>query len=496
MTVEITSRICYLALGGNIGDRLRYLSRGVQRLASLEGVKVCRTSSLYTTAPQYVTDQPAFLNAVAELELSTSRLSDLQGFLTDLKTIEEDLGRKAGGLRNGPRVIDLDILAVGDKSLSIAHDKYSLELPHVRMHERDFVLVPMAEICPDWRHPTIKGNPTVRDMLSALKASAADGDTKVVLPPGASPQSWPYQVLPAAGGLHGRKDGFLWRRSERTLVMGILNATPDSFSDGGDHLDVANAIVAARSMVDAGAHILDVGGESTRPGAAEVPIDVEISRIVPVIRAIRAEGLDVTISVDTRKAAVARAAVEAGADWINDVSGGEFDKDMLPLAAELTAPIILMHMKGTPETMNSMVGYDSVVDEVGEYLVSRRSAAEMAGILSWNIILDPGIGFAKNMAYNLQLLRSCGKLVERLQPSPVLFSASRKRFIGTILNEPDPKRRQFGNAATTAAAIAGGADMVRVHEVKEMAQTAMVCDSIYRISNETAVGVPQSKEGT
>jgi dihydropteroate synthase/2-amino-4-hydroxy-6-hydroxymethyldihydropteridine diphosphokinase len=415
---------------------------------------------------------PLFLNAVVEVELSASRLDELQGLLNDLKAIEEDLGRKAGGIRNGPRVIDLDIIAVGEQVLSTCDTRYPLEVPHARMHERDFVLVPMADLCPEWRHPSRTGNPTVQEMLESLRVA------------GGSPQEWPHQLLPAAGGLHGRIGGVLWRRGERTLIMGILNATPDSFSDGGDHLDVGNALTAARTMVAGGAHILDVGGESTRPGAAEVPVDDEIGRVVPVIRAIRAEALDVTISIDTRKAAVARAAVNAGADWINDVSGGEFDADMFKVAAELMAPIVLMHMKGDPKTMNSMAQYESVVEDVCNHLVNRRQAAESSGILSWNILVDPGIGFAKNMTYNLHLLRECSSLVQRLQPSPVLLSSSRKRFIGTILNEPDPKRRQFGNAATTAAAIAGGADVVRVHEVKEMAQTALVCDSIYR--NSTA----------
>eukprot|EP00434_Breviolum_minutum_P016964 symbB.v1.2.014967.t1/scaffold1107.1/size155946/1 len=226
-------------------------------------------------------------------------------------------------------------------------------------------------------------------------------------------------------------------------------------------------------MIAAGAHILDIGGESTRPGAVEV----SVKRVVPVIQGIREAGIDATISIDTRKAPVAKAAIEAGADWINDVSGGEFDSGMFAVAVEYMAPIILMHMKGTPETMNSLAKYESVV---GDHLLQRRQAAEAAGVPCWNIMLDPGIGFAKDLEHNLSLLRNCSELVSRTQPSPMLIGASRKRFIGTILGEPDFKKRTFGNAAATAIAIAAGADMVRVHEVKEMSQTALVCDRIYK----------------
>jgi len=466
---------CFLALGGNIGDRFRFLSKGLCRVCSLEGVKLRRTSSLFSTSPQYVTDQPPFLNAVAELELSAARLGDIQGLLDDLKTIEEEVGRVKGGQRRGPRVLDLDIVAVGESQIDISTGKHPLKIPHDGMHERDFVLVPMAQLCPDWRHPGLEGRPTLTDLVARLRAGAANG-----VPAGASLDSWPQQLIPVSGGLSGRGLGLLRARGEATLIMGILNATPDSFSDGGDHLKVEDAVAAARAMHEGGAHIIDVGGESTRPGAAEVHVEEEINRVVPVIRAIRDAGLEVTISVDTRKAAVASAAVEAGADWINDVSGGEFDSNMLSTAAKTMAPIVLMHMKGTPETMKSLATYSSLLADVENHLRKRRAAAEAAGVPSWNIIIDPGVGFAKTMDHNLLLLRQCGDMVKHLAPTPVLLSASRKRFLGTILDEPDAKRRVFGNAATTAAAVAGHVDIIRVHDVREMAQTALVSDRIFR----------------
>ena len=270
------SNVCYLALGSNMDDRLRHLSRAVNALQQLPGLSVRRTSSLFSTKAQYVSDQPAFLNAVVELELNDDRLADLQGLLTDLKRIEDDLGRKPG-IRRGPRVIDLDIVAVGQQVLNIQEGQYPLQVPHALMHERDFVLVPMCDLCPAWRHPGLSGQPSVSELVSRLKSASGPS------PVGASLDAWPVQMLPGAGGLFGMKTGQLWRRAEKTLIMGILNVTPDSFSDGGDHLRPEDAVRSAAEMVAAGAHILDIGGESTRPGAAEVSIEEEIRRVVPVI---------------------------------------------------------------------------------------------------------------------------------------------------------------------------------------------------------------------
>ena len=270
------SKFCYIALGSNMDDKLRHLSRAVQALKGLPGLSLRRTSSLYSTKAQYVSDQPAFLNAVVELELFDTRLSKIPELLIDLKQIEEELGRKPG-IRRGPRVIDLDIIAVGRQTVNIQEGKYPLQVPHALMHERDFVLVPLNDLRPDWRHPALSGEPSVSELVERLKSGSGTS------PDGASLDAWPVQMLPGAGGLYGKKVGQLWRRGEQTLIMGILNITPDSFSDGGDHLDPANAVRAAAEMVSAGAQILDIGGESTRPGAAEVSVEEEIRRVVPVI---------------------------------------------------------------------------------------------------------------------------------------------------------------------------------------------------------------------
>lgn len=468
--------LCYIALGSNLGHRAWHLGQAVLHLRQLEGLTIQRTSSLYSTAAQYVADQPSFLNAVVEVRLSDGRLANLPELMADLKGIEASLGREPGE-RRGPRVVDLDIVAVGETAHRSHEPPYPLEIPHACMHERDFVLVPMAELAPDWRHPTREGRPSIQEMIQALRTSL---EQEAMAPAGAALETWPVQVISASGGPAGRPSSKVWQRGERTLIMGILNTTPDSFSDGGDFIDPTVATEHAAAMVEAGADIIDIGGESTRPGSADVSVEEEIRRVVPVIQAIRERGLDITISVDTRKSSVAKAAVESGADWINDVSGGEFDTEMLPTAAALAVPIVLMHMRGTPATMQNLTQYDDVVKEVGDHLAVRRAAALQLGIPAWNVLLDPGVGFAKKGAQNLELLRRCRELVERVQPTPVLIGASRKRFIGDILGEPEAKHRTFGNAAATSAAIVGRADVVRVHEVKEMVQTAKVCDYIYR----------------
>ncbi|MGC9524088.1 MAG: dihydropteroate synthase [Limnospira sp.] len=275
-----------------------------------------------------------------------------------------------------------------------------------------------------------------------------------------------------------RGHSFEW--GTRTYLMGILNVTPDSFSDGGafDTPDVA--LVRAGEMVRAGADIIDVGGQSTRPGAAVVSLETELSRVVPVVERLRkvpGSVGDGVISVDTTRAAVARAAVEAGADLINDISGGTYDPEMLPTAADLGVPIALMHIRGTPQTMQTLTDYGDLMGEIREFLADRIEAAVLAGIDRANIILDPGIGFAKTYGQNLEILRELPQL--RSLGCPLLVGPSRKSFIGKILDRPDPKGRVWGTAAACVAAIAGGADILRVHDVAELWDVTRVADAIY-----------------
>ena len=256
--------------------------------------------------------------------------------------------------------------------------------------------------------------------------------------------------------------------TDRPLVMGILNVTPDSFSDGGTLGGVADAVARAQAMVAAGADILDIGGESTRPGAAEVPVADEITRTAPVIRAIREAGITTPISIDTRKARVAEAALQAGADLVNDVSALTWDADLARVVAEAGVPICLMHAQGTPQTMQVDPRYGDVVAEVYDWLARRFDHATAAGIAPERLISDVGIGFGKTLQHNLTLLRALS--VFHSLGAPILLGASRKRFIGTLSGVDQADRRMPGSVAVALHAAAQGAQILRVHDVAETVQ--------------------------
>ncbi len=261
--------------------------------------------------------------------------------------------------------------------------------------------------------------------------------------------------------------------------MGVVNVTPDSFSDGGDRFDPTRAIQAVHDMVDAGASIVDIGGESTRPGAEQVPTDVELERVIPVVAA--AVECDVAVSIDTSKPEVAAAAVAAGAHIVNDVTGLE-NTDMVAVVADTGAGVVIMHMAGTPRTMQDNPTYDDVVTEVVGFLVDRARTAEAAGVQRSQIALDPGIGFGKTLEHNLALLASTDRLVETRYP--VVIGASRKRFLGALL-EPyrgatDPKDRDAATLGVLAHAITAGAQIHRVHDVRSGVEVAHVVDAIVR----------------
>ncbi len=274
---------------------------------------------------------------------------------------------------------------------------------------------------------------------------------------------------------------FTW--GDRTYLMGVLNVTPDSFSDGGQFDTLERAIDQAHQMAADGTDFLDIGGESTRPQAQPVSLETESQRVIPVIQAIR-QGTDkypaltTPISVDTTKSVVARAAIAAGANVINDVSGATYDPEMLSTAAELGVPIVLMHLRGTPQTMTQLTQYDDLMGEIYEFLAGRIDAAIAAGIPHAHIAIDPGIGFAKTYTQSLEILRSLPRL--KSLGCPLLVGVSRKSFIGHLLNQPDPKQRLWGTAAACCGAIAGGADLLRVHDVREMHDVCQVADALYR----------------
>lgn len=274
-----------------------------------------------------------------------------------------------------------------------------------------------------------------------------------------------------------------------THIMAIMNLTPDSFSDGGLHGTTPSSLLPIlNTYLSAGASIIDIGGQSTRPGAPQVSPDEELSRVLPAIQFIRSQPIfdRIAISVDTYRASVAEAAVIAGANIVNDISAGQMDQNMLSTIARLGCTIILMHMRGTPETMTTQTTYPAgVLKGVATELRERVREAEEAGIRRWRIMLDPGIGFAKNQAQNLELLRRFAELrdSEGLGGIPWVVGASRKKFIGTITGVKAPNERAWGTASTVAAAIHGGADIVRVHDVEEMTHVAKMADAIWRVAS-------------
>ncbi len=269
-------------------------------------------------------------------------------------------------------------------------------------------------------------------------------------------------------------NGFLLPLAERTCVMGILNVTPDSFSDGGRFADTAVAIEQALRLAADGADIIDIGGESTRPGAAAITAEEEKQRVLPVIEALAGK-LTIPISIDTYKADIARAALDAGAALVNDISGFSFDPAMADLVAERGVPVVLMHIKGTPRDMQKNPEYASVMGEISDYLRTQADVALAAGVAADKIIIDPGIGFGKTAEHNLKIIRRLRELTSL--GYPLLLGPSRKAFIGKILGT-EVDRRLEGTAATVSAAVFNGAAIVRVHDVKEMVRVVRVADAI------------------
>ncbi|MCM8790415.1 MAG: dihydropteroate synthase [Candidatus Omnitrophica bacterium] len=266
--------------------------------------------------------------------------------------------------------------------------------------------------------------------------------------------------------------------SRRTYIMGILNVTPDSFSDGGRFLDKEKAVRHALDMISDGADIVDIGGESTRPGAEEVSVDEECSRVIPIIREL-SKKTDAVLSVDTRKPVVAEEALKAGARIVNDVSGLRYDERMASVAKRYGAALILMHMKGTPKNMQTDPQYGDVVKEVARDLSMSVKIAIQAGVSEDSIIVDPGIGFGKSLEHNLEILNRLEELA--ILGRPICVGTSRKSFIGKVLNVPEPANRLIGTVATCVIAVLKGASILRVHDVKEIRQASLMADAVIKI---------------
>ncbi|KAJ3258266.1 trifunctional dihydropteroate synthetase [Boothiomyces macroporosus] len=432
---EVIINIAYLAVGTNLGDRHGNIQRAISELKA-RNIKVTDTSFLYETAPMYVEDQPKFLNAALKL-----------------KEIEGKLGRDFSAVRNGPRPIDLDILFFNH----IEYKTDSLVIPHPRIQERLFVLEPLADIAENFYHPVLYR--TVGRLLELARYKNSSKDSI-------------YKVVPVGNAA--------WNLSKRTFIMGILNVTPDSFSDGGKYNTLDAAVANTLKMAAEGADIIDIGGQSTAPNVEEIETAAEIERVVPVIKAIREKNKDIAISVDTFRAEVAKAAVEAGANLINDISGGMRDPNMLKVMSECHVPVCLMHMRGDSKTMDSLTKYEgSLVPVIATELSRCTEQALEAGVCRWNIVVDPGVGFAKNTEQNFEIIKNLRQLTlsePKLSGMPILVGLSRKRFIGTATGQTKPADRVWGTAAANTAAIIAGASIIRVHDVKEMKDVALVAD--------------------
>jgi dihydropteroate synthase len=263
--------------------------------------------------------------------------------------------------------------------------------------------------------------------------------------------------------------------SKKTYVMGILNVTPDSFSDGGLYLNAESAIERAIRMVNDGADIIDIGGESTRPGSDSIPVDEELKRIIPVIETL-AQKIRVPISIDTYKADVAKKALDAGASMVNDISGLRFDPAMREVVSAYQVPIVIMHIRGKPKDMQKNPVYASLIPEILDFLKESLTIAVEAGISQDTIIIDPGIGFGKTFEHNLEIIHNL-HMFSKLE-KPVLVGLSRKAFIGKILGNASPEERLEGTAAAAAISIFNGANIIRVHDVKEMVRVARVADAV------------------
>lgn len=466
-----------IAFGSNLGDRVSYIENALNSFQDRK-IEIVKVSRLYQTKPMYYEQQDFFLNGVV---LVTTSLSPID-LLDTLQQIENEHGR-VRQIDKGPRTLDLDIIHYD--GLHINEER--LKVPHPRLLEREFVLRPFADVLPE--HEILTSAFAPGESAHPAKLSVRDALGLTVNP------EEPMHPVSMLSLQRSPSVPALTEPSGSSMIMAILNLTPDSFSDGGQLNESTEAAVThARSAIAGGAKILDIGGQSTRPQATRISAEEELGRVVPALRAIRqidevASG-EVLVSLDTFYAQVARVCAEESlVDIINDVSGGALDPDMLNTVAKLRLPIVLMHMRGTPETMTKAwatdyTSYGGVVAGVARELVATVEMALSAGILPWRIILDPGLGFAKTAAQSIEMLKAGPAALVAAEPSlagyPWLVAPSRKGFIGKVTNNKEAHTRDDGTAACVTTAIATGADIIRVHNVPRMCQVSRMADAIYR----------------
>nr|KJB50549.1 hypothetical protein B456_008G176100 [Gossypium raimondii] len=426
-----------IALGSNVGDRLNNFNQALQ-LMRKSGIHITKHGCLYETAPAYVTDQPRFLNSAVR---AVTKLGPHE-LLGVLKTIERNMGR-SGGIRYGPRPIDLDILFYG--KYQIGSDK--LTVPHERIWERPFVMAPLMDLL---------GLVIDSDTVACWHSLSTDSDGLFGL--------WDKLGGESLIGKEGMKRvlpirNHLWEWSKKTSVMG--------------------------------ADIIDIGAQSTRPMASRISAEEELDRLIPVLEAVleMPEMEEKLVSVDTFYSDVASEAVKKGAHLVNDVSAGQLDPNMLKMVASLDVPYIAMHMRGDPTTMQSRdnLQYSDVCSQVASELFSRVKDAELSGVPAWRIILDPGIGFSKKTEHNLDILTGLPVIRSEIAKrslaashAPLLIGPSRKRFLGEICNRPAAGERDPATIASVTAGIFGGANIVRVHNVRDNVDAVKVCDAMLK----------------
>nr|KJB50550.1 hypothetical protein B456_008G176100 [Gossypium raimondii] len=427
-----------IALGSNVGDRLNNFNQALQ-LMRKSGIHITKHGCLYETAPAYVTDQPRFLNSAVR---AVTKLGPHE-LLGVLKTIERNMGR-SGGIRYGPRPIDLDILFYG--KYQIGSDK--LTVPHERIWERPFVMAPLMDLL---------GLVIDSDTVACWHSLSTDSDGLFGL--------WDKLGGESLIGKEGMKRvlpirNHLWEWSKKTSVM-------------------------------EGADIIDIGAQSTRPMASRISAEEELDRLIPVLEAVleMPEMEEKLVSVDTFYSDVASEAVKKGAHLVNDVSAGQLDPNMLKMVASLDVPYIAMHMRGDPTTMQSRdnLQYSDVCSQVASELFSRVKDAELSGVPAWRIILDPGIGFSKKTEHNLDILTGLPVIRSEIAKrslaashAPLLIGPSRKRFLGEICNRPAAGERDPATIASVTAGIFGGANIVRVHNVRDNVDAVKVCDAMLK----------------
>ena len=461
-----------IALGSNVGDRLHNFKEALKLMRN-SGINITRHACLYETAPAYVTDQPRFIYSAVR---AVTKLGPHE-LLSTLKRIEKDLGR-TGGIRYGPRPIDLDILFYG--KYKVRSD--ILTIPHERIWERPFVMAPLMDLLGSAiDSDTVASWHSFSGHSRGLTGLWEDLGSESLI--GEFGKEGMYRVMPVANGLLD------WSR--RTSVMGILNVTPDSFSDGGNFKSVESAVYQVRLMISEGADMIDIGAQSTRPTASRISAAEELGRLIPVLEAVvsmpEVEGK--LISVDTFYSEVASEAVSKGAHLINDVSAGQLDSNMFKVMADLDVPYVAMHMRGDPSTMQNSenLKYGNVCKEISSELYSRVREAEMSGIPGWRIMIDPGVGFSKKTEHNLDILMGLPDIREEIATrslaishAPMLIGPSRKRFLGEICSRSDAAERDPATIASVTAGVLGGANIVRVHNVKDNLDAVKVCDAILR----------------